>query len=332
MALRTALFLLLSVAFSGTLVGCETPDEDYPLGGDTIRIGRTQLGTPTEVSVSQQTDEWEFCHPRSGEFGPWIDCEETRQRAAKLVSITCVPAESCRDAKVDGAKGSFFALAERFSVKVVAEIEGSRVETTRAVKAEKTAVRVSISPEHAMEGAKVEVCRGTEGPATTLSVAVAGAPLAPASLRSEREGCVVFVPPAAGTLTASARLVDPPVDLEAVTATVHARSELRDLEVIDLQCSHRDGAVGAYAGKDGEHLITVSAYGFVDGDDGGTQVYLPSSAIGFRDGDVVLRSKGTPALPSAQFRLERAPSPNAHVTIDLGGRTVTAPVVVRQCG
>ena len=45
-------------------------------------VGAATLGQRVEVSVSQQTDEWELCHPRVGEFGPWIDCEDTRQRAA----------------------------------------------------------------------------------------------------------------------------------------------------------------------------------------------------------------------------------------------------------
>lgn len=329
MASRTALFSLFFFSTAASaLAGCDTPGDDYPEGEQTIHVGVTRLGVPTQVSVSQQTDEWELCHPRVGELGPWIDCHETRQRDAKLVSIACVPAGSCRDVKTEGAKGSFFALAERFSVKVVAEIEGSRVETTRSVEAEKPDVRVSISPEHAIEGAAIEVCRGPEGPATTLAVSLDGAPLAPSSIRAHRDGCVVFVPPVPGRLTASVRLVDPPTDLDPATGTVHARSELRDVGVTDLQCDRRDGPVGAYAAKDGTYLVRVSAHGRID--DGSCS--LPASAIRLRDGDLLLRSTGIPEAPFAQFVLERAPSPDARIEVDLGDRTETVPVVVRRCG
>lgn len=332
---RRSSALRASLLFAASLLGCETPDEDYPLGGAAIRIEGTQLGMPTAVSVAQQTDEWQLCQPRVGEFGPWIDCEAPRQREARLESIACIPAESCRDAKVDGAKGSFFALAERFSVKVVANIEGIRVETTRAVEAAKSAVHLSIRPEHAVEGAAVEVCRSADTPATTLSVSVAGASLAPAARRSDREGCVVFVPPVAGTLTASLRLASPALDLEPVTATVHSRAELHDVSVLDLQCSHRRAyAVGAYAVREGKQLIRVSAYGFVSvpGESGtGRQLYLPSSAIRLRDGDRVVASTGAPEESSASFVLDGAPTPDARIEVDLGGRVVTAPVVAAQC-
>ena len=310
-------------------LGCETPDDDYPSGEEAVRVGAATLGERVIVSVGQQTNEWELCHPRMGEFGPWIDCEETRERAASLTSIECLPAASCRDVAIDGAKGGFFPLVPELSVKVVADVEGERIETTRVVKARKPEGGLAFSPNRSVAGARIEVCRRGEV-ALTFAVTLDDAPLVPSG-EAHDERCTSFVPMSAGELRAVPRLLDPAIDLEPIGAVVHAPSELGEITVRDGRCFREDGVVGVHPGTDGKFHVSVTASGGLRIGTGTQQLALPASSIRLRDGGEVLASDGRPWETVAFFALSAPPSPDARIEVDLGTRVVTAPVRAGAC-
>jgi hypothetical protein len=320
------LFLLLLVT------GCETPDRgDFPQGAATISIDRAVFGEPVRVGIGQRTEEWELCHPRKGEVAVWIDCSESRERDAHLVSIECDPAEACGDVTFDGAAGSFMPVRERFNVHIVGEIEGARVERSQAVDVESPAIGAHFGPEQAFAEAPVSLCTFGGVPEVDFTVTIDGEVITPSFGDGARSDCQVFVPPSPGLLRAVPRLRDPEVELAAVTATIHPLSDAREVEILDEMCS-RKGEVGAYEDpKSGKFFVAVSATAMLDTSATSSQsAGLPASRIKVVVGEQVLvRQGGYPT--SASFTLDSAPPAGSRVEIDLDGRIVSVPLRAKQC-
>lgn len=328
-------------ALAGALLfsnaGCETPDDDDPANGETISIGRATLGEATSVHVAQRTDEWEVCHPRAGEFGPWIDCEETRERAAHLVSIDCTPAEACSDVMLNGANGTFVPRQRSIAVKVIADIEGVRVEREQRVEVELPDLGIHFQTEHAFVDTEVALCRTAGMPEVEFTTTLDGAPIDPAAGDGARPDCLRFVPVTSGTLRAEPRLREAAIDLEAVSANVHSLSDAEDVSIFDQFCpgGAPDGAeVGAYADpKSGRLLVSMSAIGMLATSSSSRQsASLPASRMRLVvGGKVVTPERHLEGAAIATFLLDAPPPAGSRGEIDLDGRIVSAPLRAKRC-
>lgn len=322
---------LLPLAFLLLGTGCDTPDDDFPANDHAISIGAATFGEPVSVGIGQRTEEWETCHPRWGEFGPWIDCAESRERAVHLVSIDCDPAEACRDVSVDGAKGSFVPLRPRFDVKVVGDIEGTRVETTREVNVQLPDLGGSLTPEHAFAETELSFCRFEGAPEVDLTITLDGATLKPEAPDSTRPECIVIVPPAPGVLRVVPRLRDPEVDLVPVTSTIHGVGDAEDVEVHDQMCS-KSGEVGAYAdARTGKYFVSVSAMGMLrTSSTSRSSAGLPASRIRLVVAGRIV-DRNSDAVGVATFELDEPPPAGSRVEVDLDGRIESVPLRAKHC-
>ncbi len=245
-----------------TLAACGSQRTgDYPQGSASILIsggsfgegGRYTFGIPGRVSLWRGRTEEKPCTLEKGELGPYWDCTNYRNVAAKILSVECAPREACTKVSFEGAQGSFLALAEHVHVKVVADFEGDREEREADLDYVDPEVQVTVAPhgwsadvastkntDLAFAGGHVQVCvRSSSGILTSFDATLEGTALAgtkDSQGSSPSRPCFLVRPLGAGMLTVTGKLVEPARKLQTVTLPIHSLSEITGVEVRDTYC------------------------------------------------------------------------------------------------
>jgi hypothetical protein len=328
--LFSSLILLLALIVAGTGCSVSNARGDYPLGNASISIGYANLGEDSTVSIWRQRSESSDCNTRSGEFGVNVDCENTRQLVSKVVSFECLPAEACKDVRIDGAKVTYVPRAENFDVHVVGDIEGDRVEKTQTMVGQRPSAQLTLqaaSPSGstkaiAIAGGRISACRAGST-SLRLRATLDGESIAvTASEEGSYSTCDTVVPSHAGTLRVVVALEDPAIDLATEEMDVRPLDDVRDVEITDALCPVGE-AIHAFEHK-GQWSFSISLAGTLADL---TVVSVPGSAARYIDGDVELAPSSDAAQPRVGFMPKSAPSAAARIEVRIGDRVFTLPVV-----
>ncbi len=331
--LLASLLLLATLIALGTGCSVSSARGDYPLGNGAISIGTATLGEDSTVSIHRQRSESSDCETRGGEFGPYVDCETMRVLVSKVVSFTCLPAEACKDIRIDGANVVYVPRMEKFDVHVVGDIEGDRVEKTQAIIGKRPQVTLTLhatSPSGsshpvAVAGARVSACR-TGSKSAHLKATLDGEPVVVLTDKATSFSiCDVIVAPRAGKLHVTVALDEPAIDLATADTVVRPLEDVRDVEITDLLCSKgTDIHAFNYMGK---WSLSIALTGVLAD---GAIVAVPGSAARYVDGDLTMPPSSDPTEWHMGFLLTAAPSATARIDVTIGDRVFSVPVVATE--
>jgi hypothetical protein len=327
--------LSLSVLTLASTTACSGADGGvYPEGSDSIQISGRFIGEPLTISLGRTIREGKPCSLESGDFGPWVDCSDSRTMKASFVSVECLPSTACDSALIDGSRATVLPLTRELTLRVVADFEGQRAEREQRLSLMLPSAQVRFEPQGPplsghpsilFEGGDVRFCVNSSTKAAVRYEARLDGELLPIVETSERATCHRVEVARAGTLEVTPMLERPSISLIPSATAIHPLRDVVALTVQDAYCPgltawRAANAIDSWAF--GVHAYAITS----DGSAG----LLSGSAVELIDAGVGVRRSTRAAQRTSYFLFDGRPAATLRAHVTAGSVTEAYPVRVAE--